>query len=140
MNFIVCEGQGFIATSVLEKAKGSIPINVVDLDGKTLSGKLVLVPFASEKAEMLFVFQEGVGAISAETFEVGERYNVFLSVNDVRFFAGEIRIIDDVHLGVCILPVLGDTGHLWDCFKALSGYIQILREKLDSHIDGADIV
>lgn len=140
MEIVVCENAAVIVHQNLEQIPPQgISVVVENVSGKEQSGFLSLVRVATGE-ERFWVIEDGRGILPASELIVSERYKVVLVENDLRIPAGDIMVIEDGILGPCVLPFMKGADHLWKVVASIMGCVRTLREEIENHICGNDVV
>ena len=140
MRIFVCKNAAIFAKGGIESVSNhGIVVSVLNVNGKKANGCLSLVHAPSAK-ESFFEIREGKGVLPFSSLEAGEKYKVFYIETGVRVPVGTISIIKDDILGLCALPQTKETDHLYEVVASMMEYLQFLRDKIENHIDGNDVV
>ncbi len=140
MKLIHCETTAFIASSVLELVlEDGLAIEVRDLCGEAFDGDLTLRK-CEETDEIVYPVTDGTCTLLSAALEVGSEYKVCLVCGDRRVSAGAIKVLNEAVLGKCVYALRDDENHIWRVCMALVDLLRDMRQKLDNHVDGTEVI
>ena len=130
--FVISEGPESVASD-------GVRIRVCNIQNEPVGGSLVLreVGQADEKTYSL---SGGRCTRPSAALLSGEKYEFLLAGEKKRISAGEIFVTVDGARGKCIYPIRSDERHAWRVLADIIAFLGKTSNKLDAHVDGADVI
>ena len=140
MKIAWCGDSAFVISEGLEAvALDGVCVKVSNIQNEPVGGTLVLREVGKADENIYSLSAEG-SIIPSAALLSGKKYEILVAAEKKRICAGEIFVITEDLLGKCIYPVRSDERHVWRVFADIIAFLGETRNKLDAHVDGADVI